>query len=150
MNKAILAGLLLVAAFANTVIVSSDPLTTVITSPSGKSVDLDSYHNQNHADYLGNGAKWIWLQKEQSCWYNPNSAVFQTLFYADCPQNVAVLTIAADDSFVAWFNGVKIGSGSACIRKQQYKLKLQCGLNNLTVSVTDNYKATPGALIFSV
>jgi hypothetical protein len=76
MNKAIIAGLLLVAAFANTVIVSSNPLTTVITSPSGKKVELQAYHNQNNADYLGNGAKWIWMNKEASCWYNDNQGTF--------------------------------------------------------------------------
>ena len=75
MNKAIIAGLLLVAAFANTVIVSSNPLTTVITSPSGKAVELQSYHNKNNADYLGNGAKWIWMKEDASC-YNPNEGTF--------------------------------------------------------------------------
>jgi len=97
MNKVTIASLLLVAAFANTVIVSSDPMTTVITSPTGKNVEVESYHNKHHANYLGNGAKWIWIQKEKSCWYDDNDGTFETLFYADCPQNVATLTIAADD-----------------------------------------------------
>lgn len=150
MNRVFIAGLLLVAAFANTVIVSSSPLTTVITSPSKTSADLEPYHNKNNADYLCNGAQWIWLQNQDLCWYNPTTVVFQTLFNADCPQNTAVLSLAADDSFIVWFNGVKIGSGTACIRKQQYNLKLRCGSNNLTISVSNNYKTTPGGLIFSV
>ena len=138
MNRALITGLLLVAAFAGTVIVSSDPLTTVITSPSGRTVEIEPYHTKNYANYLGNGAKWIWTNKQGSCLLGDNSAVFQALFYADCPQNIAVLTIAADDQFIGYFNGVKIGSGSACVRQQQFKIKLQCGLNNLTISVTDS------------
>ena len=45
---------------------------------------------------------------------------------------------------------MRIGSGTACIRQQQFKIKLQCGLNNLTISVTDSSRATPAGLIFSV
>ena len=109
MNRAIIAGLLLVAAFAGTVIVSSDPLTTVITSPSGRTVEVEPYHTKNQANYLGNGAKWIWTNKQGSCLLGDNTADFQSLFYADCPQNVAILTIAADDQFIAFGQHMRPG-----------------------------------------
>ena len=62
MDKIFIVAMLLTCVFTSTVLVNSDPLTTTITSPSGKEVQVEPYHTKYKPDYLGNGAKWIWLK----------------------------------------------------------------------------------------
>ena len=77
MYKALTLSLLLICALStHTTLVSSDPLTTTISSPSGKEVAVQAYHTKHHPDYLGDGSKWIWLKPEKYYWPQGCSAVF--------------------------------------------------------------------------
>jgi len=150
MKKQLFAVLLLATTLANTVIVNSGSKSTVLTSPSGRQIEIDAYHSNAHSNYLGNGAQWIWVKRDVTCSPSDNTGTFETCFYADCPQEYVYITVAADDQFVAYLNGVQIGSGNSCLKKHEFKVKIQCGLNNLTISVIDADRSSPGGLIFSV
>ena len=149
MQKALIAALLLVGALSSTLLVSSEPLTTTITNPCGKQVGLSEYHEKHHP-YLLKDGKWIWLKPEKYYWPVGCSAVFETLFYSDCPHIAAKLAIVADDHYSVYINGHKIKEGTWCQSVQTLELKLKCGLNNLTISASNLDKKTPGGVAFAV
>jgi hypothetical protein len=60
-----------------------------------------------------------------------------------------VLKISAEASFVAYFDGVQVGTGNDVKTIYSFNLKGYCGSHNLTIVVTRG--DSPGAgLIFSV
>jgi hypothetical protein len=92
-------------AFSQTVIVLSDATSTTIVSPVNQTVGVEKYHTTNNPNFLGDGAQWIWNNASDS-WPNGYNSTFQRLFYADCPQTAAVLTVTADNIFTAYLDGV--------------------------------------------
>lgn len=149
MKRVFVAALLALAVATQTVLVSSGPSTTIITSPSSQVVGVEAYHTANHPNYLGNGAQWIWVSGSSS-WPHGYSATFQALYYADCPQVSATLRVTADNTFTIYNNGVQIGTGSDWTKVFIFTLKLQCGWNNLTIVAVNWDAGSPAALVFSV
>jgi hypothetical protein len=99
---------------------------------------------------LGYGSQWIYVNGTDS-WSDGYTAVFQTLFNSICPQSSAVLTITADDVFIATLNGHQISSGNDWKTKYQFPINnLECGLNNLTIEVINHFQGTPASLIFAI
>lgn len=135
---------------AQTVIVQSGVETTTIISPAGKTVALDTFHNSLNSNFLGTGAQWIW----ESALIRPPkgyTVTFQSLFYSDCSGDIpGQLIVTADDNFTAHLNGGVVGSGQAWNQKFTFGIKLNCGLNNLTITVINLVTSSPAALIFAV
>ena len=138
-NTLALIALLALTAAAQNVVLASSGLSTNVIAPVGRVAKLESYHNANQNDFLGNGAKWIWVNGS-----NQNGdiflavtfkATFQTLFYADCPHQAASLKISADGDLTVYFNGNKVLVGDNWKKVYSADVKLTCGLNNLTITV---------------
>lgn len=143
--------LLVAAAHAQVALLLSDPSTTTITSPSGLSVGVESYHTGVNPNYLGTGAQWIWNNQADK-WPNGYSNTFQALFSVDCYQSPATLKIVADNEFTAYLNGMPtpVLSGSNWLKPDAVDIRLQCGVNNLTVVATNRDNFTPAGLAFSI
>lgn len=142
-NTLALIALLALTAAAQNVVLASSGLSTNVIAPVGRVAKLESFQNANQNDFLGNGAKWIWVNGS-----NQNSpilaaltfkatfkATFQTLFYADCPHQAASLKISANGISTVYFNGNKVLVGDIWKKLYSADVKLTCGLNNLTITV---------------
>lgn len=130
-------------------ILNSDPSTTVIINPPSLIVGNEGYHNANQPDFLGTGAKWIWNNVADG-WPEGYQNTFQAVFYADCPKVQATLTVAADNLYEAFLNGVSVLSGDNWMVPNSKMISLKCGENNLTIVVTNLHPGTPAALIYSI
>lgn len=75
MKIIILLALLCSLALLQTVILTSSPANTVITSPLGLTVAVDPYHNTSHLNFIGNGAQWLW-QSGGASWPDRQILVF--------------------------------------------------------------------------
>jgi hypothetical protein len=107
-SLALMAVLVACVAAQHTLLLLSNPSTTTLVSPAGQSIGLEPYHNLNTANKLGNGAQWVWVAGSDR-WPDQYAATFQALFYVDCPEVGGDLRITADNIFVAYLNGVKVG-----------------------------------------
>lgn len=146
--KYILVALFLVALTVsqNTTLASSSISTTIVL-PANQTVVIDSAHTATYPNYLQDGSQWITNQVNGSL---PNGEIltFQSLFTSTCPNASALITIAADDNFTAFFNKDRIMIGYQATNVYRLTLKLRCGQNNLTI-VAGSANST-AALIFSV
>ncbi len=153
--KIVILGLVLAAihsqivSSSNVPILISSPSIATVLSPVGSTTIQETYHTANNPNFVGYNANWIFINGTAS-WPANAQASFQSLFYSDCPQTVAVLTITADDKFVAYLNNVVVGTGSSWQQTYSFKLNLKCGINNLTVVVTNIYPNTPAGTVFVI
>ena len=109
MNKTLIMSLLLIISLQQTVLLRSDPSTTIITSSNHITV-TEAYHTKNNPNFIGHGANWIY-KKGLDSWPAGDKATFYAEFWADC-QREAILTITADDSFSASVNGGTVLKGN--------------------------------------
>jgi putative heme-binding domain-containing protein len=99
------------------------------------------------------GLSWIWTPEARSTSALPEGARwFRKTFTIDRPianpVDETTLEITADNSFVVWFNGVEVGSGSQWQRIYRFDLKKHAkhGKNVLAVAAT-NESESPAALL---
>jgi len=137
--------LVIVGLTTPTIIVQSTLTTTIVTT--GHTVAYAGYFNTNDAGYLGAGTDWIWDQYGD---LSPKGTklTFQSLFYMSCG-STPLLNISAEASFVAYFDGVQIGSGNNWKTIYSFNLTGGCGSHNLTIVVTRGSDSGAG-LIFTV
>lgn len=129
---------------APTYLVVSSLTSSTIIYPPKKTVVLEPVLSGVRPDHItGSGAKWIFDNSIDSAgnWPTGYTATVQALFYADC-QAPATLVITGDNSFTAYVNGIKIGTGDNWDIKYTFPIDLKCGLNNLTAVVL-NGPASP-------
>ena len=149
MKEIILLALLCTFSLQQTVLLSSSASNTIVTSPANFVVVHEAYHNANNPNYIGYGARWIY-KNGSSSWPNGDQASFLSNFYADCQAN-ATLVITADNVFSASLNGGAVFTGNWWPTVYKFTLtNLRCGLNTLTVNVTNRDEKSPAALIFAV
>jgi len=146
--KIVILVILASVALAQTVLVVSNANSAYIVSPINLHVGVEATHTAGQPNYLGNGAQWIWANSSDS-WAAGTSETYQTLFFSDCYQEPAILSITAQSTFSAYLNGVLVATGSYPTISS-ISISLTCGQNNLTVVATVTAAATPAALIFSI
>lgn len=150
MKSIIILGLLCTMAFQQTVLISSSPDNTIITDPPNAVTTIDGYYALHYPDYIGYNAKWIY-KNGTGGWPVGDYAVLFTEFYVDCSKVAATLIITADDSFSVSLNGGTPYTGCDWQRIYKFNLDcLKCGVNTLTIKVTNTGKNSPAAVIFAV
>lgn len=156
--------MLLVAVLAQDTLLQSDSETTTIgageqdstVAPAAGKASLvpDKSADTAHlsADSLKDGSKWV---------YNKDSSLKPVLYpigwtikyhsnlYTDCPQNPAILYVAASSYFTVYLNGVVVGTGTGWQIVSKFTLKLNCGCNNLTIVVYNKFWS-PCGVVYSV
>ena len=124
-------------------LVFSDLKTTKMTSPYQQNVVYSDFHQLHEANVLGKEPQWLWYEHGQG-----KKATFEAFLYSYCPQVTAYLVIRADDYFTAQVNDKAVGTGTNYGTVYTLPLKLQCGLNKLTIFARNG--GGPGAVIFKV
>lgn len=117
------------------VLVQSGVSSTTIISPLLQTVAISNYHTIHNINYLADGSQWIWSNSDSVA--NGQIVTFQSLFNSDCSGVPATFIITADKNFMAYLNGVFIGSGNNIKTIYAFSINLACGINNLTVSVAN-------------
>lgn len=128
---------------------SSNTDNTLITSPKDYYPVLQAYHTKIHPNYIGYGAQWLYKNGGDS-WPAGDQATFTAYFYSSC-QNVASLVVSADDSFSATVNNGQAMTGDKYLSIYRFEVKnLKCGVNTITVTVSNKGAGTPTAIIFAI
>lgn len=144
-----LIALLILHAVAQNVMLASSNRNTTITFPPERKVIKENNHTTAQKNFLGNDAHWIWVNGTDASNYG-FLAIFQALFYADCPDQDSEVKITGYDIFTAYLNGIHVGAGENYRFLYFFKAKLICGLNNLTIIVMNKDQSASGSLIFSL
>jgi hypothetical protein len=112
-------------------------------------VVIEKYHTTNNFNYISYNAQWLWKAGGES-WPVGDTVVFQSWFYASS-KSPAILIITADNIFSASLNGGAPFTGNNWFKIYQFSLNnLTCGINTLTITVVNQDKGSPAAVIFAV
>ena len=118
--------LLVISSLADYQVKSTPETVTVLDPPESEVIYQNSYI-KNNPNPTAPGAFWIWHNK------NSTKGAFQALFYATCPNVGLSITIIANNSFYAYFNGISFKAFNMFQSVSTDVYNIKCGLNNLTI-----------------